>query len=58
MQHQPTSRHPGTRVWQRGYDDHILRDDADLDAARRCIRDNLRAWALKLSSIAGSAFHH
>ena len=31
---------PGTRVWQRGYDDHILRDDADLDAARRCILDN------------------
>jgi len=34
------------RLWQRGYYDHILRDDADLAAARRYIRDNPLAWAL------------
>lgn len=38
---------PGSLVWQRGYDDPILRDDADLAAARAYIRTNPLAWALE-----------
>ncbi len=37
-------RTPGTRVWQRGYYDHIVRDEAELAAIRRYIIDNPRRW--------------
>jgi len=33
-------------LWQRGYHDHIVRDDQDLDRIRRYIDDNPMAWAL------------
>lgn len=36
---------PGAPVWQRGYYDHIVRDESSLDAIRRYIEGNLGAWA-------------
>ncbi len=38
-------RTPGGPVWQRGYYDHIVRDERELDAIRVYIRDNPRRWA-------------
>ncbi len=35
---------PG-RIWQRGYYDRIIRNERELDAVRRYIRDNPRRWA-------------
>jgi len=49
---------PGARVWQRGYYDHIIRDDANLDAVRRYIRDNPLQWALDRENPAAPASHH
>ena len=37
---------PGTRIWQRNYHDHIIRDDADLQRIRQYIQDNPMKWAL------------
>jgi len=31
---------PGEKVWQRGYYDHIVRNDQEMDAVRRPIRGN------------------
>ncbi len=36
---------PGLPVWQRGYYDHILRDETDWDRILRYIEDNPRRWA-------------
>jgi REP element-mobilizing transposase RayT len=36
---------PGGRVWQRDYYERVLRNDGELDAARRYILDNPRKWA-------------
>ena len=36
----------GTRIWQRNYHDHIIRDDADLQRLRQYIQDNPMKWAL------------
>ncbi len=33
-------------AWQRGYHEHVVRDQRTLDAIRRYIRDNPRRWAL------------
>ncbi|MCK6505047.1 hypothetical protein L6R53_16885 [Myxococcota bacterium] len=33
-------------LWQRGDHDHILRDEADLDAHREDIQDNPLRWDL------------
>lgn len=33
------------RVWQRGFFDHIIRDEHSLNETRRCIHDNPRRWA-------------
>jgi putative transposase len=33
------------RLWQRGYHDHIVRDDRDLDRIRRYIEANPGRWA-------------
>ncbi|MGD2253950.1 MAG: hypothetical protein PVF70_13630 [Anaerolineales bacterium] len=37
---------PGAPVWQRGYHDHILRHQRDLDRTRRYIRQNPLKWSL------------
>ena len=37
---------PGTRVWQRNYYDHVLRDDIDLQRIRQYITDNPMQWQL------------
>ena len=37
---------PGTRIWQRNYYDHIIRDDADLQRIRQYIQDNPMKWEL------------
>lgn len=42
-QHRQT---PGTPVWQRGYYDHIVRNDDDLNRIRQYITDNPMQWAL------------
>ena len=36
---------PGTPVWQRNYYDHIIRNEASLDAIRQYIVDNPARWA-------------
>lgn len=33
-------------AWQRGYHDHIIRDDRDLSRVRRYIRQNPMKWSL------------
>ena len=33
-------RTPGEKVWQRGYTDHIVRNDQEMDAVRRYIWNN------------------
>ena len=37
---------PGTRIWQRNYYDHIIRDDTDLQRLRQYVQDNPMKWAL------------
>lgn len=37
---------PGAPVWQRNYYDHIVRNDRELNAIRRYIRDNPAKWTL------------
>ena len=37
---------PGTRIWQRNYHDHIIRDDPDLQRLRQYIQDNPMKWEL------------
>ena len=37
---------PGTRIWQRNYHDHIIRDDTDLQRLRQYIQDNPMKWEL------------
>ena len=37
---------PGKVFWQRGFYEHIVRNDADLDRIRTYIRDNPLQWAL------------
>ena len=34
----------GTSIWQRGYYDHILRNDADLAETRQYILNNPQKW--------------
>ncbi|MBL0126087.1 MAG: hypothetical protein IPP83_01250 [Flavobacteriales bacterium] len=34
----------GAEVWQRGYYEHIIRDDAEYDRIARYIADNQRNW--------------
>ena len=36
----------GTRMWQRDYYDHIIRDDADLQRLRQYIQNNPMKWEL------------
>ena len=37
---------PGTRIWQRDYYDHIIRDDEDLQRLRQYIQNNPMKWEL------------
>ena len=37
---------PGTRLWQRNYHDHIIRDDPDLQRLREYIQINPMKWEL------------
>ena len=37
---------PGTRIWQRNYYDHVIRDDTDLQRICQYIQDNPMKWAL------------
>ena len=39
-------RTPGEPVWQRGYYDHVIRDEADLSRIREYIETNPIRWAL------------
>jgi putative transposase len=39
-------RTPGLPVWQRGYYDHVIRDEEDLERAREYIEQNPIQWAL------------
>jgi len=36
---------PGSPVWQRGFYEHIIRDEDDLNRIRRYIQDNVLKWA-------------
>jgi REP element-mobilizing transposase RayT len=36
----------GLRLWQRGFYDHVIRDEPDLDRIRRYIEENPLRWAL------------
>ena len=38
---------PGTPLWQRGYYDHVIRDDEDLDRIRVYIKTNPTRWSLR-----------
>lgn len=40
------SREVGQSIWQRGYYDHIIRNDEDLDATRQYIQNNPLQWLL------------
>lgn len=40
----------GESLWQRGYYDHIIRNDEDLQATRQYIRDNPVKWFLNRES--------
>ncbi len=39
------ARELGSPVWQRGYYDHVVRDEADLERNREYIRTNPARWA-------------
>ncbi len=36
---------PGVPVWQRGFYEHVIRDEEDLDRVRRYIEANPIRWA-------------
>ncbi len=38
-------RTQGTPVWQRGYYEHVIRDERELEAVRRYIEGNPAKWA-------------
>jgi putative transposase len=46
---------PGGPVWQRGYFDRVLRDDAELVNARRYIADNPLRWSIKHAAPSSSS---
>ncbi|MFZ0890622.1 MAG: transposase [Candidatus Binataceae bacterium] len=35
----------GAKLWQRGFYEHVIRDETDFERIRRYIRDNPAAWA-------------
>ena len=44
---------PREAVWQRGYHDRIIRDAAQLEAAREYVRTNPRQWMANLMMPSG-----
>jgi putative transposase len=40
------SRRIGRPIWQRSFHDRVIRDEAELEALRRYIRDNPVKWAV------------
>jgi len=44
------------RLWQRGYFDHVVRDDRDLERIREYIATNSLRWALDREEPAESGF--
>ena len=38
-------RTPGVSLWQRGYYEHVVRNDADLNRIRQYIIDNPAQWS-------------
>jgi REP element-mobilizing transposase RayT len=44
---------PGAPLWQRGYYEHIVRNQADLDRIRQYIADNPGKWAYDTENPAG-----
>ena len=41
-----SSKTVGTRLWQRGYYEHVIRSDADLSETRQYLMNNPRKWML------------
>jgi len=41
------------RLWQQGFYDHVIRQDGELDAVRRYIRENPLRWELRWAGQAG-----
>ncbi len=37
------------RLWQRGYHEHVVRDEDDLQAHREYISNNPRKWQMELN---------
>lgn len=46
---------PGTRVWQRNYYEHVIRDEVALDRIRQYIADNPARWAFDRENPASTA---
>ncbi len=46
---------PGGRVWQRGYHDRIIRDEAELARVRQYIRENPAKWDEDPNNVSGHA---
>jgi REP element-mobilizing transposase RayT len=44
-------RTPGERVWQRGYFEHVIRNDAELTDLRRYVTENPLRWALDRENV-------
>lgn len=47
----------GQRIWQRGYYDHVIRDEHDLNRIREYIFSNPLAWALDRENPLHTALH-
>ena len=45
------------RLWQRGFYNHIIRNDSGLDAVRGYVRDNPLQWALDCENPGASPLH-
>ena len=46
---------PGANVWQRGYHDHVIRDESDLRRVREYVESNPIRWAFDLENPARSS---
>lgn len=45
-----TTRRLGESIWQKGYYNHVIRNDEDLQSTRQSIRDNPMRWLLNRES--------
>jgi REP element-mobilizing transposase RayT len=45
---------PGTRVWQRNYYEHIIRNDESLDRIREYIANNPMQWEWDVENVVGA----